>query len=74
MQDANSNEELESADPLTVVLTFSQMLSSGRDADATRFAAEHGWLDKEGQPTEAGRQLSRALLQQRGTRSVFRLW
>ncbi len=67
--------ENEARDDLSVILGFCQMLADSSDPDrASSFAAEHGWLDADGQPTPAGSQLARALLQQSGTRTVFRLW
>ena len=62
-------------DHLRVVLGFTQMLSGGGNADeAPRFATDHGWLDASGQLSAAGDQLARALLQQSGTRTIFRVW
>jgi len=59
---------------LSVVLGFTGMLSGGGNADdVARFATDHGWIDTNGQLTAAGDQLARALLQQSGTRSVFRV-
>ncbi len=50
------------------------MLSGGGSADeVARFATDHGWLDANGQLTGAGEQLAHALLQQSGTRTVFRI-
>jgi hypothetical protein len=50
------------------------MLSGGGNADdVARFATDHGWIDANGQLTDAGDQLARALLQQSGTRTVFRV-
>jgi hypothetical protein len=75
MQYAIGTDNMNAGDDVAVVLTFSQMLASGESkARVEVFAAERGWLDGEGRPTEAGRQLARALQQQRGTRTVFRLW
>lgn len=50
------------------------MLSGGGNAeDVARFATDHGWIDGSGRLTAAGDQLARALLQQSGTRTVFRV-
>jgi hypothetical protein len=50
------------------------MLSSGGSADdSARLAMDHGWIDADGRLTVAGEQLARALLQQSGTRTVFRV-
>src|SRR5258707_8875866 len=58
-----------------VVLGFTQMLSGGGNVDeVSRLATDHGWLDASGQLTAAGDQLARALLQQSGTRTIFRVW
>ena len=60
---------------LGVVLGFTQMLSGGGNEDeVSRLATDHGWLDASGQLTAAGNQLARALLQQSGTRTIFRVW
>ena len=65
----------ETPDHLRVVLGFTQMLSGGGNVDeAPRFATDHGWLDASGQLSAAGDQLARALLQQTGTRTIFRVW
>jgi hypothetical protein len=62
-------------DDLSVVLEFTQMLSGGGNVDeVSRLAIDHGWLDASSQLTAAGDQLARALLQQSGTRTVFRVW
>ena len=62
-------------DHLRVVLGFTQMLSDGGNVDeVSHLATDHGWLDASGQLTAAGNQLARALLQQSGTRTVFRVW
>jgi hypothetical protein len=71
----HKDEATEAApDHLSVVLGFTGMLSGGGSDDAVaRFATDHGWLDASGQLTAAGDQLARALLQQSGTRTVFRV-
>jgi hypothetical protein len=55
-------------------LGFTQMLSGGNEDEVPRLATDHGWLDASGQLTAAGDQLARALVQQNGTRTVFRIW
>ena len=62
-------------DDLSVVVGFTQMLSGGGNEDeVSRLATDHGWLAARGQLTAAGDQLARALLQQSGTRTIFRVW
>jgi hypothetical protein len=62
-------------DDVSVVLGFTRMLSGeGNVAEVSRLATDHGWLDASGRLTDAGDQLARALAQQNGTRSVFRVW
>jgi hypothetical protein len=62
-------------DDLSVVVGFTQMLYGGGNEDeVSRLATDHGWLDPSGQLTAAGNQLARALLQQSGTRTIFRVW
>lgn len=39
---------------------------------AAQIAADKGWVDANGNPTQSGLELMRALDEQRGTRSVFR--
>jgi hypothetical protein len=70
-----NHKDVAAPDDLSVVLGFTLMLS-GRDNvdEVARFATDHGWLDASGQLTAAGDQLARALLQQRGTRTIFRVW
>ena len=68
-------EPVAAPDDLSVVLGFTQMLSGGGNEDeVSRLATDHGWLDASGQLTAAGNQLARALLQQSGTRTIFRVW
>jgi hypothetical protein len=50
------------------------MLSGGNEDEVSRLATDLGWLDASGQLTAAGDQLARALLQQSGTRTIFRVW
>lgn len=62
-------------DELSVVLGFTQLLCGGGNVDeVSRLATERGWLDARGQLTATGGQLVRALLEQSGTRTVFRNW
>ena len=75
MQEPFDHKDSAAPDDLSVVLGFTQMLSDGGNVDeASRLATDHGWLDASGQLTAAGDQLARALLQQSGTRTVFRVW
>ncbi len=68
-------EDVVAHDDLSVVLGFTRMLSGEGDVDeVSRLAAGHGWLDASGHLTVAGDQLARALQQQEGTRTVFRVW
>jgi hypothetical protein len=74
VQEPPDQEGADAPDPLTVVLGFAGMLSSGGSADdSARLAMDHGWVDADGRLTAAGEQLARALLQQSGTRTVFRV-
>jgi hypothetical protein len=67
--------DIAAPDELSVVLGFAQMLSvDGNEDEVSRLATDRGWLDESGQLTAAGDQLARALLQQSGTRTVFRVW
>jgi hypothetical protein len=68
------HKDVAARDDLSVVLGFTQMLSGGNVDEVSRFATDHGWLDASGQLTAAGDQLARALPQQSGTRTIFRLW
>jgi len=76
VQEPPDHKDLAAPDDLSVVvLGFTQMLSGGGNVDeVSRFATDHGWLDASGQLTAAGDQLARALLQQSGTRTIFRVW
>jgi hypothetical protein len=68
-------EPVAAPDDLSVVLGFTQMLSGGGNEDEVlRLATDHGWLDATSQLTATGDQLARALLQQSGTRTIFRVW
>jgi hypothetical protein len=74
VQEPPDQKDESAPDHLSVVLGFTGMLSGGGNADdVARFATDHGWIDTNGQLTAAGDQLARALLQQSGTRSVFRV-
>jgi hypothetical protein len=75
MQEPFDHKDVAAPDDLSVVLGFTQMLSDGGNVDeVSRLATDRGWLDASGQLTAAGDQLARALLQQSGTRTVFRVW
>jgi hypothetical protein len=75
VQEAVDHKDVAAPDDLSVVLGFTQMLSVGGNEDeVSRLATGHGWLDASGQLTAAGDQLARALLQQSGTRTIFRVW
>jgi hypothetical protein len=74
VQESLDHKDVAAPDNLSVVLGFAQMLSDGGN-EVSRLAADHGWLDAaSGQLTAAGNQLARALLQQSGTRTIFRVW
>lgn len=74
MQEHSNQTGVAAQDHLTVVLGFTGMLSGGGNADeVARLATEYGWLGKTGELTAAGEQLARALEQQSGTRTVFRV-
>jgi hypothetical protein len=75
VQESADHKHVAAPDDLSVVLGFTQMLSDGGNVDeASRLATNHGWLTASGQLTAAGNQLARALLQQSGTRTIFRVW
>jgi hypothetical protein len=73
VQEPGDHEEA-APDDLSVVVGFTQMLSGGNEDEVSRLATDHGWLDASGQLTAAGNELARALLQQSGTRTIFRVW
>ena len=69
------HKDVAAPDDLSLVLGFTQMLTDGGNVDEVScLATDHGWLDASGQLTAAGNQLARALLQQSGTRTIFRVW
>jgi hypothetical protein len=75
VQEPPDHKDVAVPDDFSVVLGFTQMLSGGGSEDeVSRLASDHGWLDASGQLTAAGDQLARALLQQSGTRTIFRVW
>jgi hypothetical protein len=75
VQESADHKDVAVPDDLSVVLGFTQMLSDGGNLDqVSRIATDHGWLNASGQLTAAGNQLARALLQQSGTRTIFRVW
>ena len=75
VQEPPDHTDVAAPDDLSVVLGFTQMLSGdGNEDEVSRLATDHGWLDASGQLTAAGNQLARALLQQSGTRTIFRVW
>jgi hypothetical protein len=75
VQESLGYNDVAAPDDLSIVLGFTEMLSDCETADeVSRRAADHGWLDAGGQLTASGHQLVRALLQQSGTRTVFRVW
>jgi hypothetical protein len=75
VQESADHKDVAGPDDLSVVLGFTQMLSDGGNVDeVSRLATDHGWLNASGRLTDAGNQLARALLQQNGTRTIFRVW
>jgi hypothetical protein len=75
VQEPAGHKDVAAPDDLSIVVGFTQMLSGGGNADeVSRLATDHGWLDASGRLTAAGDQLARALLQQSGTRTIFRIW
>jgi hypothetical protein len=75
VQEPADHKDVAASGDLSVVLGFTQMLSGGGDEDdVSRLATDRGWLDTSGHLTAAGDQLARALLQQSGTRTIFRVW
>jgi hypothetical protein len=74
MQQPSDHKDIAASDDLRIVLGFTQMLSGDGNVDeVSRLAADHGWLDASGQLTASGNQLARALMQQSGTRTIFRV-
>ena len=72
---AADHKDIAAPDDLSVVLGFTQMLSDGGNVDeVSRLATDNGRLNASGQLIAAGNQLARALLQQSGTRTIFRVW
>ena len=64
VQEPADHKDIAAPDDLSVVLGFTQMLSGGGNEDeVSRLATDHA----------AGDQLARALLQQSGTRTIFRV-
>jgi hypothetical protein len=62
-------------DDLSIVLGFTEMLTGAANMDeVSRRATDQGWIDARGQLTVSGHQLADALLLQRGTRTIFRVW
>jgi limonene-1,2-epoxide hydrolase len=75
VQESADHNNVAAPDDMSVVLGFTQMLSDDGNLDeVSRLATDHGWLNASGQLTAAGNQLARALLQQTGTRTIFRVW
>jgi hypothetical protein len=75
VQEYPDHKDVTAPDDLNVVLGFTQMLCGGGNVDeVSRLATDRGWLDACGQLTAAGDQLARALLEQSGTRTIFRVW
>lgn len=60
----------EASDLLSV---FAHSLAGDGDSSPLECAQERGWVDAEGEPTVEGLDLSRALAEQSGTRSAFRM-
>jgi hypothetical protein len=54
------------------VLHFAGLLAARGSDGATEVARERGWIDPAGRITDTGRQLHRALSDQRETRSIYR--
>ncbi|MBS0249472.1 MAG: hypothetical protein JSR78_00215 [Proteobacteria bacterium] len=74
VQEHSDHKVVSAQDPLSDVLGFTGMLSGGGNAEeVVRLAAEYGWVNASGELTAGGEQLARALRQQHGTRSVFRV-
>jgi hypothetical protein len=75
MQQPLDHKHVTAPDDLSIVLGFAKMLfDAGNEDEVSRLATDRGWLDASGQLTAAGHQLARALLQQSGTRTIFRVW
>ncbi|MEO0451247.1 MAG: hypothetical protein AAFZ74_13125 [Pseudomonadota bacterium] len=54
------------------VLQFVSTLYGEGHAEAEQIATKQGWIDTNGDATQSGMDMMRALEDQRGTRSVFR--
>ena len=55
------------------LLAWEYFLSGADYGEPTKLAAQQrGWIDHNGQPTEDGRRLIKALIEQNEQRSVFR--
>jgi hypothetical protein len=75
VQTSPDHKDVTAPGDLSVVLAFTQMLADGGNVgEVSRLATDNGWLDASGQLTAAGNQLARALLEQSGTRTIFRVW
>ena len=75
VQERADHKDTAAPDDFSVVLGFTQMLSGNGSVDEVScLATDNGWLDASGQLTAAGAQLARALLQQSGTRTIYRVW
>ncbi|MEM8812533.1 MAG: hypothetical protein AAGF59_07945 [Pseudomonadota bacterium] len=56
------------------IIDFAGQLTADRESrSALSVAKENNWLDTRGLPTDRGLELVKALEDQQGTRSVFRL-
>jgi hypothetical protein len=74
VQGPPDHKDVPAPDDWSVVVGFTQMLSGGNEDEVSRLATDHGWLDASGRLTAAGDQLARALQQQSGTRTIYRVW
>ncbi len=62
-----------SQESLAELLRYAAALFSQADGAPVEHATRRGWLDSEGRITEAGKEAARALADQEGTRSAFRI-
>ena len=62
-----------SEDVVATIIRYAAAMFGEKEVAAAEAARRQGWLDEEGRPTKAGRELVEAIADQKGTRSVFRI-
>ncbi|MEO1014114.1 MAG: hypothetical protein AAFX08_02895 [Pseudomonadota bacterium] len=60
-------------EPLDALLGYAAALYSEADGAPIDHARRQGWVDDDGQITKAGKDALKALSEQKGTRSAFRI-